>query len=137
MKTFIFLLAFFFSISCRAQSGMYLPSINPVLNCVVYSVDSAHFIRVDDQVYVYGKFQIRNSDSLSQVILKISTPYALRYNVKNPSAGNCFIFGSGFSPIVGSCLSSFADGGKIQLYYVSPVLNIVVVDYFFIYSVKN
>lgn len=136
MKKLLFVVLLLWFTGAYCQSGFYLPVITNGFNANIYSVDSAQFMRVENQCYVYGRFYVRNTDSIAPVMVHISTPFTLWYNVKHASTGNCFIFPQSGQTVVGYSLQSFSNGGSIQLYYTAISSGLQRVDYFFIYQTQ-
>lgn len=134
MKHLFFAFLLFISGALRAQSGgMYMPTVSVLKNAQIYSVDSAHYMTAGGQCYVYGRIVVNKTDSAGEVILSITTPLPLLYNVHHVDAGNCFIFqpASG-NQLIGSCRTNFLR--KIQLSYTALNASLAYVNYFFIFS---
>lgn len=136
MKKILFAVALLLSVVSYGQSSYYLPTVTKLKNGNVYSVDSAFFLRSGNSCYVYGRFTLSTADSVGQVVMKISVPFQMVYNVHHVGAGNCFVFQpDAGNELFGLCVSTFLH--EIQLSFNTPDTRVTYVDYFFTFQVNE
>lgn len=68
------------------SSGTYTPTVSDAINCSSFTVSPAHYIRVGNQVTVYGRIQMTVSAS-SSVSLNLSLPVASNIATYSDASG--------------------------------------------------